>query len=134
MITYSNLQIDLQAVAFISISCGTSTGEHSVISAVSNFSTGPDEQTLVNVSLELPPDANTRFVRFIRTFSLEVVQVSHSTLRTIRPSWKAKEGPERDRNSFIPRDGEHGLDEEKVKVTKEIVPGWKLYTTCWTDY
>ncbi|GAA5909249.1 uncharacterized protein JCM6883_005820 [Sporobolomyces salmoneus] len=84
-----------------------------------------DEHTLVNVSLDLPRNANLRFVRFIRTFGLEVVEVSQSTLRSVAP------GPDVKNDS---RKGLAGIKQEEVKTVREVKPRWMLYTSCWGDW
>ena len=95
---------------------------------------GPDQHTLVDVDLSLPPNANSRFIRFIRLFNLAVVQASHSTLRITKPNWKVRKGRKRGVHERVDRVGERGLQREKIKVVNKIQPGWKLYTSCWVDY
>ncbi|GAA5914626.1 uncharacterized protein JCM6883_004442, partial [Sporobolomyces salmoneus] len=78
---------------------------HPGISAEAGFEQ-QDEHTLVNVSLDLPSGANLRFIRFIRTFDLQVVEVSKSTLRCVAPDSETKS------NS---RKGLAGIKKDEVK-------------------
>ncbi|GAA5914565.1 uncharacterized protein JCM6883_004419 [Sporobolomyces salmoneus] len=84
-----------------------------------------DEHTLVNVSLDLPRNANLRFLRFVRTFNLQVVEVSQSTLHCVAPSLEPKNDS---------RKGLAGIEQEEVKNVKEVKPRWILYTSCWGDW
>ncbi|GAA5914575.1 uncharacterized protein JCM6883_004422 [Sporobolomyces salmoneus] len=97
---------------------------HSTISAKAGYDQ-QDEHTLINVSIDLPLNADTRFRRFIRTFDLQVVEVSQSTLRCVAPD------PDTKNNS---RTGLAGIKRDEVKSVKEIKPRWMLYTSCWADY
>ncbi|GAA5846474.1 hypothetical protein JCM5353_004525 [Sporobolomyces roseus] len=134
MITYSHKHRDLNAVAFISLPVRTSGDPHTFISAEAGGDVGPDEHSMVNVSLELPQDSNSRFARFIRIFNLEVVQITTCTLKIGDSRWKVKEGSESDANTTGNRVGEHGIKQDRVAVTKEVKPGWKLYTSCTYDF
>ncbi|GAA5902170.1 uncharacterized protein JCM6883_001318 [Sporobolomyces salmoneus] len=117
---------DLDDVALLTIpsQAERSDSSYSTISAAAGYDE-QDEHTLVNVSLALPPDANVRFSRFIRTFRLSVVEVSDATLRYVAPD------PEAKGNS---RKGLAGIKREGVRVVKEVKPRWMLYTSCWGDW
>lgn len=93
----------------------------------------PDEHTLVDVNLNLPPDADLRFIRFVQLFSLPVVESSISTLEPADPHEVAKA---RLRSNQTRKSRENLLDDVvgvRNERTKEIVPRWKLYTTCYTN-
>lgn len=134
MITYTEDYFDLDAVSLVSLPIRTSTGQHSTITADAGGDSGPDQHAMINVSLELPLDADSRFIRFIRSFNLGIVEVCHSTLQVVKPSWKAKDGPSIPADQLVSRQGEPAIKKEQVKVTKEIKPGWKLYTSCWDNW
>jgi len=128
-ITYNEEWLDLDGVALISLPCRISPQEHTTISAGAEHDNGGrDQHTIVDVSLNVPPDADARFVRFIHLFDLEVVQVTHSVIEVTRPQWKKRESVTRGSDQWR---GVAGIESDKVKVTKEIKPGWKLYTSCW---
>ncbi|GAA5993640.1 hypothetical protein JCM5350_003041 [Sporobolomyces pararoseus] len=85
---------NLDDVAFISIPCGAqrSGSYHSTISAEAGFEQ-QDEHTIVDVSFNLPLNADSRFVHFVRTFNLKVVEVSNGTLECLPPNPVAKPFP-----------------------------------------
>ncbi|GAA5902441.1 uncharacterized protein JCM6883_001410 [Sporobolomyces salmoneus] len=101
-----------------------SDSSYSTISAEAGYDQ-QDEHTLVNVSLDLPSDANIRFSRFIRTFRLSIVEISDTTLRHVAPD------PEAKGNS---RKGLAGIKRSDARVVKEVKPRWMLYTSCWVDW
>jgi len=135
MITYSRKWSSIkEAVAFVAHPSRTSGGSYSTIGPDAGGDSGPDQHAMVNVFLQLPLNADSRFIRFIRTFNLEIVEVCHSTLQVVKPSWKAKDGPSIPANQIVSRQGESAIKKEQVKVTKENKPGWKLFTSCWCNW
>ncbi|GAA5902093.1 uncharacterized protein JCM6883_001295 [Sporobolomyces salmoneus] len=118
--------LDLDDVALLTIpsQAQRSDSSYSTISAAAGYDQ-QDEHTLVNVSLDLPPDANIRFSRFIRIFKLSVIEVSDTTLRHVAPDPEAK---------GYSRKGLAGIKREGVRVVKEVKPRWILYTSCWGDW
>ncbi|GAA5903017.1 uncharacterized protein JCM6883_002666 [Sporobolomyces salmoneus] len=83
-----------------------------------------DEHSIVNVSLDLPRDANLRFIRFVKTFNLQVLEVSPCTIRSVAPDREVRNDT---------RQGFAGIKRDEVKLVKEISPRWLLYTSCWID-
>ncbi|GAA6008407.1 hypothetical protein JCM11491_004464 [Sporobolomyces phaffii] len=80
----------------------------------SSGSDGSHQSTLVDVSLDLPRDADTRFINFIRLFRLQVVE---SSVRTIR----AKSNPRYTRGGAKPTTlANSGV---KNRPASKIVPG-----------
>ncbi|GAA5845386.1 hypothetical protein JCM5353_004816 [Sporobolomyces roseus] len=98
------------------------------LSATSGGGGNPDEHSIVDVDLTLPLDSDLRFLRFVRTFSLEVVDATELTLRPTGPRTLA-----RARIKMPPDPTEEGLPKGwstiSDKVTDQIKPRWKLYTT-----
>jgi len=134
-ITYKETWVDLEAVALVSLPCRVSPQDCTTINAGAECEDGGrDQHTIVDVSLNIPPDADIRFVRFIRQFDLEVVQVSQATMEITKPQWKKTESVNPDPDRLISRQGVAGIEADKVRVTKDIKPGWKLYTSCWFDW
>ncbi|GAA5902284.1 uncharacterized protein JCM6883_001355 [Sporobolomyces salmoneus] len=123
---HPEIWFDIDDVALLTIPSRAqrSDSSYSTISAAAGYDQ-QDEHTLVNVSLDLPPDANIRFSRFFRTFRLSVVEVSDATLRYVLPDPEAK-GNSRKGLAEIRREG--------VRVVKEVKPRWMLYTSCWGDW
>ncbi|GAA5989999.1 hypothetical protein JCM5350_002363 [Sporobolomyces pararoseus] len=72
---------------------------------------------LVDLSFDLPPDANARLLRFVRTFDLEVVEHKNDTFRCVAPQIQtSSQGLRRintDCGKVVPRD--------------QVKPSWKLY-------
>ncbi|GAA5902376.1 uncharacterized protein JCM6883_001385 [Sporobolomyces salmoneus] len=118
------LHLDDVALLTIPSQAQRSDSSYSTISAEAGYDQ-QDEHTLVDVSLDLPPDAHVRFSRLIRTFRLPVVEVSDTTLRCSAPD------PEAKGNS---RKGLAGIKRDEVRVVKEVKPRWMLYTSCWGDW
>ncbi|GAA5959393.1 hypothetical protein JCM3765_006590 [Sporobolomyces pararoseus] len=132
---------DFQSVALIALPSRTDIRSHTTISG--EHSEAHDQHTMVDVSLKLPLDADSRFVRFVRLFNLQVVSTSISTLRitnqvVLKDQEQEAEAKDDDsekhgqkkklRNKIAPLAGLIGLkNEEKLK---EIKPEWKLYTAC----
>ncbi|GAA5903021.1 uncharacterized protein JCM6883_002667 [Sporobolomyces salmoneus] len=99
---------------------------HTILSAEMGYGEYEDEHTLVNVSLDLPLDANLRFIRFIRTFKLRVLEVTDTTLRCVAPSPEAK---------YDSRKGLIGVKKDQVKTdVRQIKPRWMLFTSCWMEW
>ncbi|GAA5959374.1 hypothetical protein JCM3765_006583 [Sporobolomyces pararoseus] len=112
----------LDDIAFISIPCGAQRAGscHSTISAEAGYE-DQDEQTMVDVSFDLPLDADLRFLRFVRTFNLKVVEVSNGTLKCLPPNPEAKP---------LLQSKLAGIEKGGVKIVKDIKPTWKLYSSC----
>ncbi|GAA5993639.1 hypothetical protein JCM5350_003040 [Sporobolomyces pararoseus] len=113
----------LNDIAFIAIPSGAQRGNScsSTISAEAGYG-NQDEQTIIDVSLDLPSDADSRFLRFVRTFDLNVVEVSNGVLKSIPPNPQAKP-PLRSELA--------GIGEERIKIVKEVRPRWKLYSSAY---
>ncbi|GAA5987415.1 hypothetical protein JCM5350_002752 [Sporobolomyces pararoseus] len=117
---------NLDDIAFISIpfEAERSGSSHSTISAEAGYD-NQDEQTIVDVSFDLPPDADSRFLRFVRTFNLRIVEVSNGSFKSVPPNPRAK--PELRSNLA-------GIGKGRTKIVKEIRPRWKLYSSCHCDW
>jgi hypothetical protein len=103
-------------------------GHHSTISGEDRKG-GHQQHTIVDVSLELPPNPDSRFIRFIRLFNLEVVS---SSISTLSPSFRAGTDKKeknllQEKEEIAPLKGLMGLNKT---IVQEIKPGWKLYTSC----
>ncbi|GAA5959428.1 hypothetical protein JCM3765_006601 [Sporobolomyces pararoseus] len=118
--------ISLDDIAFVSIPCGAQRrgSYHSTISAKAGYE-DQDEQTIIDVSFDLPPDADSRFLRFVRTFNLKVVEISNGTLKFLPPNPDAKP---------LLQSKLAGIEKGGAKIVKEIKPRWKLYSSCHGDW
>ncbi|GAA6008377.1 hypothetical protein JCM11491_004454 [Sporobolomyces phaffii] len=112
-------------IALLTIPFLTQDQAHSTLSANAE---GRDQHTLVGVSLSLPPDADRRFVRLIRTFSLRVVEASNGTMGLASPT-----AAERQATTSKRLMGLSGIIREDVHLVDEIKPKWTLYSSCWPD-
>ncbi|GAA5948410.1 hypothetical protein JCM3765_001410 [Sporobolomyces pararoseus] len=115
---------DLADLAFIAIPYRDRDTDETNISTLAMTNSLQDQRILIDVSLELPLDADQRFVRFIRTFSLEVVRIDNGLLRAAPPKAKV----EQDLSMGIT-----GIRPGAAKSVDEIKPGWKLYSTIYVD-
>ncbi|GAA5832258.1 hypothetical protein JCM5353_005684 [Sporobolomyces roseus] len=86
---------------------------------------GVDMHAVVEVNLSLPPDSNLRFTRFIRTFNLKVFETTQFSQSSIGPRNAAAVGRGEPKDERLVRAYDTDL---KTKVTREIVPRWRLYT------
>ncbi|GAA5994093.1 hypothetical protein JCM5350_006414 [Sporobolomyces pararoseus] len=125
--------VDLNSVALIALPSRTDVGAYTTISG--EHSETHNEHTLVDVSLKLPLDADSRFVRFIKLFNLQVVSTSISTLRvTTQPPTDESLGHEEEEEEESSESSEQkkiaGLKGPKDEHSEDIKPGWRLYTAC----
>ncbi|GAA5891610.1 hypothetical protein JCM16303_005275, partial [Sporobolomyces ruberrimus] len=118
-------EFDLALVAFPS-RFHKHTGRSAVAGADWGGEFYRDEQTLVDISFQLPPDADRRFVRFVRFFELEVVKSSIDKILPIRDGGTAREGSYRS-NAKNSKKAIRGVVDEE---TSEVKPGWLLWTVC----
>ncbi|GAA5846473.1 hypothetical protein JCM5353_004524 [Sporobolomyces roseus] len=120
----------LDSLALIALprSCG-GAGDDTTLTANAGGDGEPDEHSIIDVDLSLPPNADLRFIRFIRLFNLTIVNSSASVLRPtdIDRRGKQKSEPQRDIDRRM-----RGFVGIKNEVTKEIKPKWKLYTSCFS--
>ncbi|GAA5987448.1 hypothetical protein JCM5350_002767 [Sporobolomyces pararoseus] len=89
------------------------------VTSYCGYDAAPSEQTLVQVSFELPPDINSRFSHFIRLFNLQVIDSNINKISSkggggTKPPISSTNG----KSSGV-----------KNEVTKRIVPSWSLYVT-----
>lgn len=122
----------LDSLALIALprSCG-GAGDDTTLTANAGGDGQPDEHSIIDVDLSLPPNADLRFVRFIRLFDLTIVNSSASVLRPtdIDRRGKQKSEPQRDIDRRM-----RGFVGIKNGVTNEIKPKWKLYTSCFSTW
>lgn len=90
------------------------------------FENGVHMHAVVEVNLSLPPDSNLRFTRFIRTFNLKVFETTQISQSSIGPRTAAALGRGRPKDE-MPLVRAYDTELE-TKVTREIVPRWRLYT------
>ncbi|GAA5914622.1 uncharacterized protein JCM6883_004441 [Sporobolomyces salmoneus] len=102
-----------------------SDSTYTTFSAQTGNGDEPDEHNLVDVSLDLPSNADLRFLRFVRTFRLKVVETNSGTLQCVAPK------PQRnfDREGKMP-----GMRFDRTRVVEEIKPRWRLYTSCYHEF
>lgn len=120
---------DDQCVALISIPSQMKSGfqEEATTLATTIDWDGPPQHTIATVDLSLPPDSDLRFLRFIQTFQLQVVDSAWITHSSIGPRTAAKaridslKAPEADQIL--------GLEGVKNWEAVEVAPKWQLYTT-----
>ncbi|GAA5969284.1 hypothetical protein JCM3765_002312 [Sporobolomyces pararoseus] len=113
---------NLKELAFISIPYRSHHRQQSTITILGEDQFEEDSRALVNLSFDLPPDADARLLRFIRTFNLEVVDLKSDTFNCVAPE------------PVIKSDGLRGIKSGSAKVVSpdKIKPVWKLYTSCWS--
>ncbi|GAA5877997.1 hypothetical protein JCM16303_002810 [Sporobolomyces ruberrimus] len=89
---------------------------------------GRDEHSMIDLSLELPPEIDERFTRLVRLFRLEVVD---SSINEISPRVLRNEALEdTDEGKKKEFESESELSGIRNIVTREIRPRWLLWTTC----
>ncbi|GAA5914569.1 uncharacterized protein JCM6883_004420 [Sporobolomyces salmoneus] len=89
-----------------------------------DFDDEADQHDLIDVSLDLPSNANLRFFRFVRTFNLTVLEANNGTLQCVAS--KPRRNPK-------PGGRMSGIQRKRVRIVKEIKPRWRLYTTYYHD-
>ncbi|GAA5948408.1 hypothetical protein JCM3765_001409 [Sporobolomyces pararoseus] len=127
-----NSLADIALVA-LPLQLSVGTRGRTTITANAGWVELPDQHTLVDVNLNLPPDADLRFIRLVQLFSLPVVESSISTLEPADPHEISKA---RLRSNQTKKSREDLLDDVvgvRNERTNEIKPRWKLYTTCYTN-
>ena len=85
------------------------------------------KHAIVEVDLSLPSDSDLRFIRFVRTFSLEIVNVKQITQAPLGPRAAAAIGRGEAKDE-LPRALIAEQSEIGAEVTREIKPIWRLYS------
>jgi hypothetical protein len=93
------------------LSHGCDAGNHDV----------SDEQSVVDVHFRLPRDADERFKAAVKRYHLQPVRVSDGILA----HGNTKKAP---RSAALKNSG------RLFKLTRTVRPGWKLFTTCETNW
>lgn len=90
---------------------------------------GPDEHTLIDISVALPRKIVQRFLRVIRYFNFDVINSSVNKLsnKVTRVNEGRKNSIER-----APKDAK--LSGVQKRLTNKIKPKWKLWMTCVSDW
>jgi hypothetical protein len=110
----------------------TQKSSGTTLTAETGWNEFPDQHTLVDVCLDLPPNADLRFIRFVNAFNLPVVNTSLGTLGPANPQELAQiriNQPEKSHWKVV--DDVVGI---KFEDTKEIKPKWKLYGSCYQSW
>lgn len=89
---------------------------------------GRDEHSIIDLSLELPPEIDERFTRLVRLFRLEVVNSSINEISPRVPRNEALEDTNKGKKKEFESESE--LSGIRNVVTREIRLRWLLWTTC----
>lgn len=124
---------DDQCVALISIPDQFKTAENETGTALAAES-GPEmprRSAIAFVNLALPPDADSRFLKLVHTFDLEVVDATGIVQELVGPRKAAATQMER---LEWTEDDELCLEGMINETVHQIRPRWQIYTTSMTDW